>query len=67
MRPATVTSTPGDRRIADAAEADDQVLHLAEPLAVGVAQRAAHDRGEMQDRWRLRRLRVHAPILGIRR
>src|SRR6185312_13707493 len=38
-----------DPRIADAAEADDQILDLAEPLAVGVAQRAADDRREMED------------------
>ncbi len=63
MRPATLDEHAGDRRVADAAEADDQILDLAEALAVGVAQRAADDRGEVQDRRRLGGGRAHAVIV----
>src|SRR5205823_7905457 len=53
----------GDRGVADAAEAHDQVLDLAEPLAVGVAQRAADHRRQVQDR---RGRRLAAPVRGGR-
>ncbi len=53
----------GDRRIAGAAEAHDQVLDLAQALPVGIAQRPADDRGEVKDRRRLRGGRIHAVIL----
>ena len=48
----------GDRRVADAAEAHDHVAHLAQALAVGVAQGTARHGGQVQDRRRLRGGRV---------
>src|SRR5271154_6945611 len=57
-----------DRWVADAAQAHDQILDLAQLLSVGVAQWAADDRGEVEDRRHLRGGRVHAghrtPIFG---
>jgi hypothetical protein len=45
-----VRQEAGDRGVAGPAEAHDQILDLAQTLAVGIAQRAADDRGEVQDR-----------------
>src|SRR6202035_134269 len=58
---------PRDRWIADAAKAHDHVLHPPETLAVAVAQRPTHQRGEVQYRWSLQRSRAHAtnPTCGL--
>ena len=53
LAPGDVHQEAGDRRVAAAAEPYDQVVDPAKPLAVGVAQWAADDRGEVQDRRRL--------------